>query len=692
MRFVSSVLRSCPLSLLLLGTLAAAPRITPALDAGWTFSRGEFLGAAALQFDEAGWSRVTLPHTFNAESDPPPKDYYRGPGWYRHELKLDPAWKGRRVFVRFGAASLVAKVYLNGVELGEHRGGFAAFCYELTPGLNWQGRNILSVRVDNSRREDVIPLGGDFTVYGGLYRDVSLLVTDTVAITPLDHGSPGIFLHQREVTADHADLDIVTEVSNGTSAAVAAEVRISVRDAKGTTVAHEVAATNVAAGATQPITKALHLEQPHRWNGVADPYLYTTRVEVAVAGKVVDILEQPLGLRSIAMDPARGFILNGQPQQIRGVDRHQDWAGVGWAISREQQDTDMRIIREMGATGVRLAHYQHADYFYSLCDREGLLVWAELPMVNDVRGGAAFRDNAAEQLTELVRQNENHPAIVMWSLYNEIGVKNPVDPVPIVAGLKEIANAEDPSRPTTGALSIDGIAKLPHVGELNNILALNVYPGWYVDTAADMGAIVDRWNASYGSHGIIISEYGAGASIDQHQQDFTGRTGRAPKAWHPEEWQSIVHEQNYADMKARPFVYGSFVWNMFDFASAGRSEGDTPGINDKGLVTRDRKVKKDAFFFYQANWTTTPMIYITSRRDHERTTPLTPVKVYSNCARVRLRVNGRDLGEATGSELHVFQWKDVALQPGDNRIEVEATSAKGVIRDTCEWHLGAAKS
>jgi beta-galactosidase len=305
--------------------------------------------------------------------------------------------------------------------------------------------------------------------------------------------------------------------------------------------------------------------------------------------------------------------------------------------------------------------------------------------VNDVRGTPEFLANVRQQLTELIRQNMNHPSIVMWSLYNEISPRNADNAVPVVENLKALAKQEDPDRLTTGALAIDGIENLPAVGRLNEILALNVYPGWYIETAKDMGKILDRWNEFYGSKGIILSEYGGGASINQHQQDFAGRTGRAPSAWHPEEYQSLVHEENYAEIAVRPFVYGSFVWNMFDFASAGRREGDTPGVNDKGLVTRDRKVKKDAFYFYKANWNPQPMVYVASRRDTPRTEAVTPVKVYSNLQRVTLTVNGKSYGEKSGNEFHVFVWDGVQLQPGQNRIEVRS----GGLRDECVWVLAA---
>lgn len=665
--------------------LQAGPRAEVWLDAGWRFQRGEVAGAAAPDFDDAAWQTVTIPHTWNTESNPPAARYYRGPGWYRKQFLAPPRWKGLRVFARFAAASLVARVFLNGKEVGEHKGGFAAFCYELTPYLK-SGSNLLAVRVDNTRREDVVPLNGDFTVYGGLYRPVSLIATAAVNISPIDYASPGIFLHQQEVSPGRARIAAVTKVSNGAGAMRRIEVLVTILDAGGARIASRRQGAEVLAGETRPIRVEVGIENPHLWNGVADPYLYTARVELMDRGRVIDEVDQPLGLRSFRFDPARGFVLNGKAQQLRGVCRHQDWDAVGWAIGEAEQDTDLRIIREMGATGIRLAHYQHADYFYRLCDRDGLVVWAELPLVDYVRGSPEARDNVRQQLIELIRQNFNHPSIVMWSLFNEISPKNQDDPVPILKDLQQLAKAEDSSRPTTAAHSKDGIENLPKLVPIVDLLAHNAYPGWYFGRPEEMGEIVDHWNAAFGSKGIMISEYGAGASIRQHQQDFSLRpVGRPPREWHPEEYQALVHEKTYGAIQARPTVFGSFVWNMFDFAAANRNEGDTPGINDKGLVTRDRKVRKDAYFFYQANWTVEPMVYITSRRDVDRTGEVTPVKVYSNCEKVHLKVNGKDYGAARDTGLHVFVWDGLRLQPGENRIEVEGTARGRVVRDACQW-------
>lgn len=669
--------------LLVIPTAAiAAARLTQEFDSGWVFLRSDPAAAERPDFDDRNWTQVQLPHTWN-RGDPPQKGYYRGPGWYRKRFATESDWSGRRVFIRFQAASLVARVYLNGHCLGEHRGGFTAFAYELTAYLRPSGMNVLAVRVDNSRQEDVIPLGGDFTIYGGLYRPVSLLVTDPIDITPLDSGSPGVFVHPVRVSADLAEFEVTAELSNGAAQGRRVAASFQVRSAGGRVLCSAVRETWLPAYATRRITVPCTLVHPHLWNGVADPYLHRVDVSLSSGGRTLDAVRQTFGLRSFAFDPTRGFILNGRAEQIHGVSLHQDWAGVGWAVSPEQESTDIGLIRQLGATGVRLAHYPHSDHIYELCDRAGLLVWAEIPLINDVRPGAAFEDNARRQLTEFIRQQENHPCIVLWSLYNEISPTNPTDPVPIVAALKATAQAEDSSRPVTGALSMEGIGALHQLGMLDDVPALNSYPGWYFGVASDLGPVLDHWNRAYGNRGLMLSEYGAGASIHQHDEGPPPR-GRAPRNWHPEEWQASIHEQTYAAIVARPEVPAAFVWTMFDFASANRHEGDTPGINDKGLVTRDRRTFKDAFYFYQANWSAVPMVHIDGRRDDPRHAAETSVKVYSNCARVALALDGRPLGAAVGSPLHVFVWPRVLLRPGPNRLVAEGTAATGaVVRDAC---------
>jgi len=661
----------------------ASARVETPLTSGWKFIREDVNGASSADFNDSQWQAVSLPHTWNVEDVVNSQNYYRGPGWYRTKLPIPESARGKRIFIRFEAASIVADVYFNGKHLGQHRGAFTAFCFELTDFVRWGQDNTLAVRVDNSKFDDIPPLSGDFNMFGGLYRSVRLIITNPVCITPLDYASDGVYLKQTQVTHKKATLDAVVKLVGATAENESLSVNISILDDKGTTVAKAEKPVALEPNKTCDVSIQLTVENPHLWTGRKNSYLYTTRVELMRAGNVVDDVTIPLGLRCFEMDPNKGFLLNGAPYRLHGVNRHQDRPGKGWAISEQDQDEDVNIIYELGANAVRCAHYPHSDYFYSLCDKAGLVVWAEIPLVNQVSDTPAFRENAKQQLIELICQRYNHPSIIFWSLYNELGNEGRSDdPRPMLTELQALAKQEDPIRFTVAA-SNSGSGKWPGLRNIPDLIAWNTYPGWYGGDPAQMTRDLDKFYKDANERCIGVSEYGAGASILHHQQNMKrgpSTTGR----WHPEEWQAIVHELNYAAIEQRQFVWGSFVWVMFDFASASRREGDTVGVNDKGLVTADRKTKKDAFYFYKAKWSDEPVVYITSRRHVERKEPTTIVKVYSNCESVELAVNGQSLGGKNDTD-HVFKWADVKLKPGINNIEVTASRNGAAFTDSCNW-------
>ena len=427
--------------------------------------------------------------------------------------------------------------------------------------------------------------------------------------------------------------------------------------------------------------QTLTIERPHLWDGIADPYLHSVRVELIVDGKVIDSVTEPLGLRFFNFDKDKGFSLNGRAVRLRGVCRHQDHGGSGWAISEEEQDEDMAILREIGANAVRLAHYPHSGYFHRLCDRYGIIAWSEIPLVNELRKSAAFNENATLQFEEMIAQLGNHPSVVTWGLWNELQGGAPA--LPLIRKLNDLAHSLDPTRPTTAASFSKSEKWCPEAASLSNLLAINTYPGWYSGTPDDMGHILDRFREFAPGQPLGVSEYGAGASIHQHQQNVT--KAPAPRGpWHPEEWQATVHEAHWKAIGSRPFIWGSFVWNLFDFASAGRKEGDMPGINDKGLVTRDRKVRKDAFHFYKASWSPEPVVYITSRRDAVRNEARTPLKIYSNSDNVKTTLNGRELppGDHDGV---IYQWKEIVLEKGVNVVTATAERDGKPITDQVTW-------
>jgi beta-galactosidase len=675
--------------LALVFSLNVFARESTLLDSGWRFLQGDPTGLAGQAMSPAdpnwidsSWQAVSIPHCWGWEEAQQGKDFYRGPGWYRRELAVTPE-TGKRYFLRFEAASLVADVYLNGKLLGEHRGGFGAFCFEITTNLSANGTNLLAVRVDNTKFPDIAPLSGDFSVYGGLYRPVHLLVTGEENFTPIDHASPGVAWLQTSVTQTQAVLDVTVQISNGTKENQPQMLVATVLDVDGNPVARSEQKIILAPSVTAPYWLRVTVPQPHLWNGRKDPYLYKAVVELRSANEVVDSVGQPLGLRYYSIDPDKGFFLNGQPYNLHGVDKHQDRFNKGWAVSEADLDEDISLIKEMGCTVIRCAHYQHSDYFYSLCDKAGILVWAEIPQVNEIRDTPQFEEASRNQLLDLIRQNVNHPSIFVWSLFNEIrGSKGSDDPHRELQDLRIVANGEDPTRLTIAATCV---SILPEMNKIPDLLGWNIYPGWYNGTKEDYGAVLDQHRYDSRSGGICISEYGAGANTTQHEQN--PQQPKPASQWHPEEWQSEVHEAAWAAIEARPFIWGSFVWNMFDFAVSTRHEGNLPGRNDKGLVTYDRQTKKDAFFFYKANWSDEPVLYITSRRFTERTNAVTDVKIYSNAKKVELLINGVSLGETRNATNCVFIWKSAELKSGENQVEARTELDGKSLSDNCMWTL-----
>jgi beta-galactosidase len=661
-----------------------AARETTLLDSGWVFRSGEGTNVGQPDFDAGGWQSVSIPHNWGWEQvHGGDTNYYRGQAWYRRELDVQPQ-KGKRYFLRFEAASTVADVWLNGRLLGEHRGGFGAFAFEITTNLFSGGTNLLAVRVSNAPEPDIAPLSGDFNVYGGLYRPVHLIETSAENFAVTDHGAPGVTWLQTSVTAPQAVLDVTAQISNGTKQKRPLILTTKILDADG----NEIFATNknitLTANYTAPYWTHVVLATPHLWDGRKDPYLYRAIVELRSTNGIVDSVEQPLGLRSYYIDPDQGFFLNGKKYPIYGVCRHQDRPEKGWAISEADMAEDVKLLKELGATAVRCAHYEHSDYFYSLCDQAGILVWAEIPQVNGVNATSQFEDTSRNQLLDLIRQNINHPAIFAWSLFNEIGGGSvrTADPHRELQNLDNIAHGEDPTRPTIGATCF---SDLPQMNKIPDLLGWNNYPGWYGGKGSleKFGAWLDANRYSSRNGGFCVGEYGAGANINQHEEN--PQQPETTGQWHPEEYQAIVHEAGWAAIKPRPFVWGSFAWNMFDFCVANRHEGNLPALNDKGLVTYDRKIKKDAFYFYQANWSPEPVLYITSRRFTERTKAVTDIKIYSNANAAELLLNGVPQGKRSNDGNAVFIWKNVQLSPGKNKIEAKAERDGRSLSDSCIW-------
>ena len=664
------------LALSIVSLSAFCQRSTVNLDNGWRFRFG-------YEFEKRAGVMVQLPHCWNAlDGTRGTYDYHRGMGNYTKRVNIPSEWKGKRVFIKFEGANSICDFFLNGKFVGEHRGGYTAFVYDITDRLDYGRENEFWARVNNSEQLDVMPLVGDFNIGGGLYRDVYLIVTDKACISPEDYASPGVYFSQKKVTEKSADIDLKVMLSNTSDRDRDLTVRMSISDGTKTVLTKEKKVRLASGTRLKEETINFSMKNPHLWNARQDPFIYDASITLVEGGKEIDRVNQPLGLRYFRFDADEGFSLNGKHLQLRGVCRHQERSEIGNALRRENHEEDVRLMYAMGVNALRGSHYPHATYFYDLLDKYGMVTWAEIPFVGP--GGYAdkgfvdkesFKENGRQQLTELIKQQYNHPGICVWGLFNELKSQGD-NPLEYIKELNALAHDLDPYRPTTAASNQYG----DPMNDVSDEIGFNRYDGWYGSSPRTLATFLDKYHEEHPDAKLSISEYGAGASI-YHQQDSL-KQPIPTSYWHPENWQTFYHIENWKIINERPFVWGSFIWNMFDFGAANRTEGDRPGINDKGLVTRDRKVCKDAFYFYKANWNEEPMVYIEGRRNTLRLRPQTEVMVFSNASSVTLSVNNRPVGTMTPDKYHICRFP-VILEKGVNVI----TAVADGLKDYCEWTL-----
>jgi beta-galactosidase len=661
-------------------TAPATHRADIDLNENWRFIREDAPGAEQSKFDDAKWESINLPHTWNnLDGQDGGTNYYRGPGWYRKHYTIDRAYAGRRLFLKFDGAFSVAEVWVNGTRLGNHRGGFAAFAFDATEALKVGGDNLIAVKVSNAYDRDIPPLSADFTFFGGLYRDVHLLVTNPLQISPLDYASPGVYLKTTGVNSNSAVLEVTAVISNAAPDAATATIRALVVDAENKIVSTLTAPLAIAPATASNVVMSAAISQPHLWDGVRDPYLYRVFVQVEQGANVIDLVQQPLGFRSFNMDPDKGFFLNGHPYDLHGTAFHQDGINRGWAIGQAERERNFALLQELGATALRLSHYEHAEPTYDLADKDGIILWTEVPVINNITDEPGFYENAKQQLTELIHQRYNHPAVVCWGIFNEITLLKGPQTTNLVNELAKLSGELDPTRPSTCA--INGADDQPS-NWISKISAFNKYSGWYNGKLEDIGPSLDRVHKRYPTHAIGVSEFGAGACIGQHYEEPYYLP--APKGkFHPEEYQNLFHEVYWQAMKQRPYLWCKFLWTLADFAADGRDEGDMPGRNDKGLVTYDRQIRKDAFYWYQANWSPKPMVYITGHHFTNRLADSFTAKVYANCDSVELFLNGASQGARTSTNC-IFIWP-IKLQSGTNVVHAIGKKWSVNVTDTLSW-------
>jgi beta-galactosidase len=686
----SRLIRIAASSLALATVAVAAPvRSEHSLNQSWRFHFGDVPDARKMAAEPADWPVVNLPHTWNARDGADGgNDYAKGIGWYVRRFTIDPSWTGRQIFLQFDGANRRTEVFLNGKRIGEHRGGFARFRFDVTDAIDATKENMLAVSVSNAL-DGTPPISADFTFFGGLYRGVKLFATNLVHVDALDFGADGFYLTQENVGADRAELSARVKLRNDGAAPATALVHVELRTATGETVASSEDTVTMAAAGAAVSDRKFSIERPHLWAGRKDPYLYTAVVSLRVNGEWRDEISQRIGLRSFRIDPDHGFFLNGGYLDLHGVSRHQDRADKGWAIGPAENREDFEFVKEIGATAIRMAHYPQSDLWCDLADENGMVVWAEIPVVNEVPDTALYADNAAEQLRELIRQHYNHPSICFWGVGNET---REIGDVPghetvnapraraLIATLNDVVHAEDQTRLSTYA---SHHRDMDERNFLTDVVGFNKYPGWYGGQPEDLGKSLDRLHERYPKLRLAVSEYGAGANTRQHDASPTPPTPTGP--WHPEEYQAILHERQWQALATRPYVWGKFIWNLFDFASDSRAEGRQFGLNDKGLVTYDRRTRKDAFFWYQANWSSEPVLHITSRRWIERETRPVEIKVYSNAPQVEVFLNDVSCGAMSARD-HIFLWHET-LATGENHIVARARFGARELTDDCTWKL-----
>ncbi|GHT62929.1 beta-galactosidase [Bacteroidia bacterium] len=646
---------------------------------GWSFKKAENLPGTMNE----DWQPVKIPHTWNAEDMQTKKNiFYAGEAYYKKTYTPDRSLSGKRVFLRFEGVAAEAEVYINGTLAGNHKGGYSAFAIEITGLLKYGQENEILVKADNASKPDIIPVNHTlFGVYGGMYRPVELIVTENLNITVTDYASPGIYISQKNVTGKSAGISVKIKLENKNHDAKDALLVTTLYEADGKIKSKQDTRITVLPQGRQSFTQNFTVKNPHLWQGLEDPYLYKLVTQLIADGKMIDEVVQPLGIRHFELKTADGMYLNGKKVPMYGVCRHQDWWELGSALTDEQHDTDLAIIKEIGATTIRFAHYQQAERIYAKCDSIGFIVWAEIPFVNRVSTQEA--GNAKQQLTELIRQNYNHPCIYVWGLHNE--VYTPYNyTVALTSDLNDWAKTEDPDRYT---VSVSGYSKVDQASNLNaDIQGINHYFGWYNGEISDVEKWIKGMEKDFPDYKVIFSEYGAEANVNQ-QEEVVGEFGRYFSQFYPETFSTKFHEIQWGFISGHPYLLASYVWNTFDFATPVNTQGGVEARNMKGLVTFDRKIKKDPFYWYKANWSKEPVLYLTQRRAAQRENKTTSVTVYSNIGIPRLFVNGTEItGFKKGTTAVHYIFNNVELNQGKNRVEAKVIKDGKEYEDQIIWN------
>lgn len=649
------------------------------INDNWKFRPGGYEFSNLEKTNDDGWQHVALPHTWNA-SDPFDDDatYRRGICWYRKQLQITPAQLTKRVFLYFEGANQVSDVYINGAFVGQHRGGYTAFSFDVTSYLK-PGVNLLAVQVNNAQDNFIPPLSVGYAMYGGIYRDVWLITTNKIHFNLTDHASSGVFISTPQVSASAATVKIRGNVVNDDSVSRKLEVVNYIYDPTHKLVATLRENLNLLPGkrAGFDITSDA-IKQPDLWSP-EHPALYSVVSRIMQDGKVIDEVTNPLGFRWFKFDPQTGFSLNGKKYILRGTNRHQDMKGKGSALSNEDHDRDLKLIKDMGCNFVRLAHYPQAPEVLRMADKLGLIIWEEIPVVNNMNIDPVFLENGKDMIREMIRQHYNHPSVMIWGSMNEVllwskgsvRIQEHTDTAYVndvrryAVKLDSTVRAEDPSRYSTMAMHWSDDYEKFKLSSITQISGWNIYNGWYSGDVGDFSTLLTKKHQEHPNEIILISEYGAESdnqvnTEDPQRLDFSGQ------------YQRFYHESYLRQMRKLPFLAGTAIWNEFDFSQPNVG-GTISHINHKGMISWDR-VPKDVYYLYKANWNPEPIVYLATRdwlyRSGDKGTQST-IEAYSNADKVTLLVNGKSYGTKTPDDIKKLSWK-VALQNGANDIDATA--------------------
>lgn len=687
---VRSALRNFSLASILLACLlgsickAEAREVTP-FNNGWEFKKGPFPTDAmqtAARWN-ADWEQVNVPHTWNADDmQKKTNSFYAGVAYYRKHYVFPESLEGKRLFLRFEGVGACAEVYVNGYLVGTHKGAYSAFVCEIGSQVRMGEENEIVVKADNAARPDVIPVNHAlFGVYGGIYRPVWLIVTEPCNIVVNDCASPGVYITQKNVSKQSADVSVRVKLDNATLAPAALELENAIYTREGKLVKVHRQSFELTPQGVQNYVSDFKISHPHLWQGREDPYLYKVVSRLKQDGQVIDEVIQPLGLRKYEAVAGKGFFLNGKKYPMYGVTRHQDWWGMGSALTNREHDFDLEQILEVGATTVRFAHYQQSDYIYSRCDTLGLIIWAEIPFVNRVTGQEW--DNVHQQMRELIRQSFNHPSIYVWGIHNEVYHPHGYTAA-LTQSVHDLCKLEDPDRYT---VAVNGYGHAEHpVNGNTDIQGMNRYFGWYEKKIQDIKPWIEKMEKEYPWQRLMLTEYGADANIE-HQTELLGDALNWGSDFYPETFQTKTHEYQWGVISQHPYILASYLWNMFDFAVPQWKRGGVDARNMKGLITFDRKIRKDAFYWYKANWSKEPVLYLTQRRNTERERRETSVTVYSNLGTPRVFLNGRELdGVRKGyTDVH-YIFDQVTLAEGRNVLRAVIVSDGKEYTDEIVWN------